>query len=69
MLGYLIEQELRNMLPRSQDVVSVLTQVEVRPGDPCFARPTKPIGPVYPESEARRLSLERGWPIVRDGAG
>ena len=31
------------------------------------AGPTKPIGPVYGESEARRLAAERGWSIGPDG--
>jgi carbamate kinase len=69
MLGYLIEQELRNTLPPGKEVVSVLTQVAVSLDDPAFAAPSKPIGPVYSENEARCLSLERGWSIVRDGMG
>lgn len=69
MLGYLIELELRNALPAGTDVASVLTQVVVAPNDPAFASPSKPIGPVYAEDEARRLASEQGWSIVRDGAG
>jgi carbamate kinase len=67
MLGYLIEQEIRNVLPGRQ-VASLLTQVVVDPRDPAFLHPSKPIGPLYPEPEARRLAAERGWAIVRDGA-
>jgi carbamate kinase len=66
MIGYLIEQELRNRLPRRQ-VVTLLTQVEVSADDPAFGHPTKPIGPVYTEEEARRLAGERGWSIAPDG--
>lgn len=69
MLGYVIEQELRNALPPGKEVVSILTQVEVSPDDPAFAAPSKPIGPIYSRDEARRLSLEHGWPIVPDGSG
>jgi carbamate kinase len=69
MLGYLIEQELRNALPPSKEIVSILTQVEVKPDDLAFTKPTKPIGPIYSQSEAARLSLERGWSIVRDRTG
>jgi carbamate kinase len=67
MIGYLLEQALRNELP-DREIAVVLTQVVVDPDDPAFARPTKPIGPVYPEAEARRLAAERGWTIAPDGA-
>ena len=66
MIGYLIEQELRNCLPGRQ-VATLLTQVEVDPNDPAFARPTKPIGPIYAQAEAEKLAIERGWAIARDG--
>jgi carbamate kinase len=68
MLGYLIEQELRNALLSAREVASILSQIIVDPKDPAFANPTKPIGPIYAADEARRLSSERGWSIVRDGA-
>ena len=68
MLGYLIEQELRNALPPGKEVVSVLSQVLVDPADPAFSAPTKPIGPLYSQNEAQRLSVQRGWSIVRDGS-
>lgn len=67
MIGYLIEQELENLLPAGTAVATLLTQVRVDPGDPAFQRPTKPIGPVYDETTARRLAAERGWRIARDG--
>jgi carbamate kinase len=68
MLGYLIEQELRNVLGANGRVVSVLTQVVVDRLDPAFGRPTKPIGPAYSESEASRIADERGWSVMKDGA-
>jgi carbamate kinase len=43
--------------------------IEVDPEDPAFDHPTKPIGPVYPEVDARRLAAERGWAIAPDGDG
>ena len=67
MLGYLIEQELRNVLPSGREVASILSQLVVDPKDPAFSTPTKPIGPVYSEDEAQRLASERGWSIVRNG--
>ncbi|MEW6269996.1 MAG: carbamate kinase [Thermodesulfobacteriota bacterium] len=68
MIGYLIEQQLAGFLP-GRDVATLLTQVEVDAGDPAFAAPTKPIGPVYDEADARRLARERGFPVAPDGAG
>lgn len=67
MLGYLIEQELRNTLPDRQEIVSILSLVAVDPADPAFATPTKPIGPLYSEAEARRLMAQQGWTIIPDG--
>jgi carbamate kinase len=68
MIGYWIEQELANALPGAE-VATLLTRVEVDPRDPAFARPTKPIGPVYPEAEARRLAGERGWSLAAERGG
>ena len=68
MIGYLLEQGLRNELP-GREVATLLTQVVVDPGDPAFAAPTKPIGSVYPEADARRLAAERGWAVAPDGDG
>lgn len=68
MIGYLLEQELGNEL-EDRDVAALLTQVVVEPDDPAFANPTKPIGPVYAEREARALAEARGWSIAPDGDG
>ena len=67
LIGYLIDQELASQLP-GRDVATLLTQVAIDPDDPAFLAPTKPIGPVYGEAEARRLAAERGWRVARDGA-
>ena len=67
MIGYMIEQELGNLLPFEKPFATLLTMVEVDPADPAFRHPNKPIGPVYPEEEARRLAAERGWTVARDG--
>ena len=53
LLGYLIEQELRNVLPGCE-LATLLTQVEVDRDDPAFAEPTKPIGPIVGRAEAQR---------------
>jgi len=67
MIGYMIEQELGNILPFEQPFATILSMVEVDPDDPAFQKPTKPIGPVYSEEEARRLVEEKGWTLARDG--
>ena len=66
MIGYLLEQQLRNHLPDRQ-VVTLLTQIEIDPADPAFTSPSKPIGPGYTEIEAQKLATERGWAIAPDG--
>ena len=69
MIGYMIEQELGNLLPFERPFATILTMVEVDPADPAFDNPTKPIGPVYDEEEARALAAERGWTVAPDGDG
>jgi carbamate kinase len=66
MIGYLLDQELGNALP-DRSVATLLTQVVVDELDPAFELPTKFVGPVYPEAQARRLARERGWTVARDG--
>jgi carbamate kinase len=67
MIGYMIEQELGNLLPFERPFASVLTMTEVDPDDPAFRNPTKFIGPVYDKSEADRLAAEKKWVFKRDG--
>ncbi len=66
MIGYLLEEALREELP-GREIATLLTQVLVDRGDPAFARPTKPIGPTYTEEEAKRLAAKRGWQVAADG--
>jgi carbamate kinase len=65
-IGYVIELELDNAIG-SADTVALITRVEVDVDDPAFGSPTKFIGPVYEEEEARSLAAERGWSIAPDG--
>ncbi|MBL8351109.1 MAG: carbamate kinase [Burkholderiaceae bacterium] len=67
MIGYMIEQELGNLLPFERPFATLLTMVEVDPQDPAFANPTKFIGPVYDQAEADRLAAEKGWVVKPDG--
>jgi carbamate kinase len=66
LIGYLIELELENRLPKRQ-VATLLTQIEVSLNDPAFKHPSKPIGPAYSEQDAKRLAQERGWSVAPDG--
>lgn len=68
MIGYLLAQELGNAIP-DRPVATVLTQVEVRPDDPAFGAPSKPIGPVYDTATARDLATTHGWAFGPDGDG
>jgi carbamate kinase len=67
MIGYMIEQELGNLLPFERPFATLLTMVEVDANDPAFANPSKFIGPVYGKEEADRLALEKGWTFKPDG--
>jgi carbamate kinase len=68
MIGYMIEQALENQLP-GRALATLLTQVVIDPDDAAFARPTKPIGPIYDAREGGRLAKRYGWSIARDGKG
>jgi carbamate kinase len=46
--------------------VTVVTHVEVDPGDPAFGHPDKPIGPFYAEARARELAGHLGWRVAED---
>jgi carbamate kinase len=67
MIGYMIEQELGNLLPFAVPFASLLTMVEVDGNDPAFQNPTKFVGPVYQKEVAERLAAEKGWTIKQDG--
>lgn len=67
MIGYVIEQELGNLLPVEQSLATLLTMIEVDRDDPAFDHPTKPIGPVYDFETAERLKVASGWAIAPDG--
>jgi carbamate kinase len=67
MIGYMIEQELGNLLPFDRPFATMLTMVEVEPCDPAFRNPTKFIGPDYGKAEADRLATEKGWVFKQDG--
>ena len=67
MIGYVLEQELGNLLPADVPFATILTMVEVDPDDRAFSDPTKFVGPVYPKEEADRLAADKGWTFKQDG--
>lgn len=69
MIGYMIEQELGNLVPFERPFATMLTMVEVDPNDPAFSNPTKPIGAMYTKEQAQQLSKEKGWAVAEDGSG
>ncbi|HAG14991.1 MAG TPA: carbamate kinase [Bacteroidales bacterium] len=71
-IGYMIEQQLRNVLYKEdmeRDIITMITQVLVDKDDPAFENPTKPIGPYYSKSEAEILQKENGDKFAEDPRG
>lgn len=66
MIGYMLAQELQNLLPDTE-VTSLLTRIEVDRNDPSMLDPTKFVGPVYNEEEAGILAEANNWIMKRDG--
>ena len=67
MIGYLLEQELGNVLPPEVPLATVLTMVEVDADDPAFGDPTKFVGRIYTKAEAEQLTAGAGWVLKPDG--
>jgi carbamate kinase len=67
MIGYLIEQELGNLLPFDTSLATLLTMTEVDPEDPAFADPTKFVGPGYDRATADAHAAAKGWVFKQDG--
>ncbi|OFX56121.1 MAG: carbamate kinase [Bacteroidetes bacterium GWB2_41_8] len=63
-IGYMIERMLRNVLKKHgihKNVITLVTMATVDPNDPAFKNPTKGIGKIYSEPEAKKLQEEKGW--------
>jgi carbamate kinase len=67
MIGYLVEQEVGNLLPMDRPLATILTMVVVDPDDPAFDDPTKFVGPIYDRAGAEALAAEKGWTVKPDG--
>lgn len=63
-IGYMIERMLRNVLKKhgiQKNVITIVTMATVDPNDPAFINPTKGIGKIYSEQEAKKLHQKKGW--------
>ena len=67
MIGYMVEQELGNLLPDEVPFATLLTMIEVDGDDPAFADPTKFVGPIYDKDTADALAVDKGWSFKPDG--
>src|ERR671925_1221856 len=66
-IGYLLQVAIGDVFYErgmERPVVAIVTLARVRPDDPAFDHPTKPVGPYYEEAEANRLAAERGWQVA-----
>jgi carbamate kinase len=71
-IGYLLQVTIGDVFYErgmERPVATVLTLTRVRPDDPAFADPTKPIGPFYEKDEAAKLAASQGWLMRPDPHG
>lgn len=71
-IGYLIEQQLRNVLMADdldRDILTIITQVLVDKDDKAFKTPTKPIGPYYTKEEAEAITRQTKAVFAEDPRG
>ncbi|MGB7449198.1 MAG: carbamate kinase [Ornithinimicrobium sp.] len=66
LIGYWILQSMGNQRPYRQ-FASIINQTLVDAADPAFTNPTKFVGEVYPEAEAKALAAKNGWQVKADG--
>jgi carbamate kinase len=71
-IGYLLQVTIGDVFYErgmERPVATVITFTRVRPDDPAFENPTKPIGPHYEEAQANRLAAERSWTVAPEPDG
>src|SRR5688572_6946215 len=72
LIGYLLQVTIGDVFferGMEKPVATVLTLTRVRPDDPAFQDPTKPIGPFYEEPESQDLVATKGWAMRPDPHG
>jgi carbamate kinase len=65
LIGYWLQQAISRTL--ASPVVTLVTQTVVDANDAAFANPTKFVGSVYHDLEAKVLATEHDWTFARDG--
>jgi len=69
-IGTLLELAIINSINRERpdiNVITLVSQVEVKQEDPAFKKPTKPIGPFLSKYEAEEMKkLFPDWTIIED---
>jgi carbamate kinase len=71
-IGYLLQVAIGDVFferGMERPVVALVTLARVRPDDPAFRHPTKPVGPYYDEDEAARVSHELGYDVAPSSSG
>jgi carbamate kinase len=71
-IGYMIEQQLRNVLEANdlqRDIMTIITQVLVDKNDEAFQNPRKPVGPYYTKEQADAVTAANGSVFQEDSAG
>lgn len=66
MIGYMLQQAIKNILPEIS-IVTLVTQTLVNVDDPAFSNPTKFIGPFYSQREAELLQKTQQWVLKKEG--
>ena len=67
MIGYWLVQAVQNAAP-ARGVACLVSRTLVSADDPAFSHPSKFVGPVYDEQQARTLAAGRGWELRQDGS-
>ena len=70
-IGYMIEQQLHNVLLErglKRNIVTLITQVLVDKDDEAFKNPIKPVGPFYTEDEMEGMRARGDWKFKEDPA-
>ena len=67
MIGYMIQQELGNLVPFEVPFATLLSQVEVDINDPAFKNPTKPLALFIRKKKLNVWQKKKNWSIAQDG--
>ncbi len=69
-IGYVLEQQLMNVMMKEgkhRDILTLVTQVLVDKNDPAFSNPTKPVGPYYTKEEAMEF-MKKSKSVYKEDA-